>query len=47
MKPAADIPEGQSPGPRLIVGRVPLPVTWRLAGFYGAAFLTIGVFMPF
>lgn len=47
MKPASGIPKSQQPGPRLIVGRVPLPVTWRLAGFYGAAFLTIGVFMPF
>lgn len=47
MKPAAESVEPDSVGPRLIVGRVPLPVTWRLAGFYGAAFLTVGVFTPF
>lgn len=40
-------PESPTPGPRLVVGRLPIPVTWRLAGFYAAAFLTIGVFMPF
>lgn len=49
MTPAPETPDRDTapPGPRLIVGRLPLPVTWRLAGFYAAAFLTIGVFMPF
>ncbi len=47
MKPAAEIAKPDPTGPRLIVGRVPLPLTWRFAGFYGAAFLTIGIFTPF
>jgi len=47
MKQAASFTEKRNPGPSVIVGRIPLPVTWRLAGFYGAAFLTVGVFMPF
>ena len=47
MTPAADSAEPDPTGPRLIVGRVPLPVTWRFAGFYGAAFLTVGIFTPF
>jgi len=47
MKSPTDITQSQKVGPRLITGSNPLPVTWRLAGFYGAAFLTVGVFGPF
>ena len=34
-------------GPRLIVGRLPLPVPARLAAFYGAVFLMVGLYGPY
>ena len=33
--------------PHLIAGQSGLPVAWRLAGFYAAAFLTVGLLMPY
>ncbi len=30
-----------------LVDRLPVPLNWRLAAFYGAAFLIIGLYMPF
>ncbi|MEE1543695.1 MAG: MFS transporter, partial [Alphaproteobacteria bacterium] len=38
---------GSPLGPRLIVGRLPVPVPVRLATFYGAAFLMIGMYGPY
>ncbi len=32
---------------RLVTGRSPFPVPWRLAGYYAAVFLAIGLFMPY
>ena len=33
--------------PRLVAGRSPVPATWRLAAFYAAVFLVVGLFMPY
>ncbi len=38
---------GSPLGPRLIVGRLPVPVPVCLAAFYGAAFLMIGIYGPY
>ncbi len=48
LPPMSDTPERESQlGPRLIVGRLPVPVPVRLATFYGAAFLMIGLYGPY
>ena len=33
--------------PRLVAGRWPAPVSWRLALWYAAVFLAVGLFMPY
>lgn len=37
---------GAARGVRLVAGRSPLPLTWRLSIWYAAMFLTIGLFTP-
>ena len=41
------VSDSATPQPRVIDGRLPFPVPWRLSAYYAAVFLAVGLFTPY